>query len=255
MIDLKKELGKLGAPDWIFKNLALTAIAGSRLYGTNKDNSDFDIRGVTIAPVEYWVGAEAFNQIEFKVDNYDVVIFDARKFLKMCWDGAPNTIELLFCGDQADWMSGKEPDYRIKHYGRLLLSQNVYDGIAGFSNAQMKKMIGKYNNKTGRQDLVQEFGMDVKFLSHSFRLLYQGIELMSTGKITFPLPQAELLKDIRYGRKYSADKMDDAVKDWEDLFTTFRKTKETPALPKSVSKDILSEFMIEMFNDNVARAE
>lgn len=44
-------------------------------------------------------------------------------------------------------------------------------------------------------------GIDWKALSHAVRAGHQAIELLSTGHITFPRPEAQLLIDIKLGRK------------------------------------------------------
>lgn len=37
-------------------------------------------------------------------------------------------------------------------------------------------------------------------MSHTVRLLYEGLELLETGYITFPLIQRDLLMDIKLGK-------------------------------------------------------
>ena len=44
-----------------------------------------------------------------------------------------------------------------------------------------------------------KFGYDTKNAAHLVRLMNQAVELLAIGAITFPRPEAELLKDIRNG--------------------------------------------------------
>lgn len=51
-----------------------------------------------------------------------------------------------------------------------------------------------------RKALVDAHGMDTKSCSHAIRLLGQGIELLKTGGIKFPLTDAAYLLDIKLGK-------------------------------------------------------
>ena len=42
---------------------------------------------------------------------------------------------------------------------------------------------------------------DYKSISHSFRVGYQLLNLYKFGDFTFPLPESEFIKDVKYGRK------------------------------------------------------
>ena len=78
---------------WVIDNLAFLHVGGSTLYGTATDKSDLDVRGVTIAPKSYWVGARHFEQLELTLPPGDpavaggreveVVIYDIRKWLHL----------------------------------------------------------------------------------------------------------------------------------------------------------------------------
>jgi len=50
-----------------------------------------------------------------------------------------------------------------------------------------------------RQELVSKYGYDTKFASHLIRLIVEGVELLETGDLIFPLRDVQLLRDIRSG--------------------------------------------------------
>jgi len=52
-----------------------------------------------------------------------------------------------------------------------------------------------------RKETIEKYGYSVKNAAHCVRLLYEGIEILMTGKLTFPRPSEELriLKDVRSG--------------------------------------------------------
>src|ERR1700722_20064834 len=89
---------------WVIDNLAFLHIGGSTLYGTNTADSDLDIRGVTIAPKSFWVGARTFEQLECAIpeQNVEVVIFDIRKWLRLAAAVNPNVVETLFVDETRD---------------------------------------------------------------------------------------------------------------------------------------------------------
>lgn len=62
----------------------------------------------------------------------------------------------------------------------------------------IETLISKYGN---RSRAAAEKGFDFKSLMHAERLLNQAEEFLTTGKITFPRPEAEDLKLIRTGNK------------------------------------------------------
>jgi hypothetical protein len=65
----------------------------------------------------------------------------------------------------------------------------------------VKKMIQDRLDKVGnREELLLKYGVDTKFLSHLIRLLFEGIELLKTGEIVFPLKERNILMDIRSGK-------------------------------------------------------
>jgi hypothetical protein len=190
---------------WIVDNLLFLHIGGSRLYGTNTETSDWDIRGITLAPKSYWVGAHKFEQAEAKVPELgmDIVIYDVRKWLHMAVNVNPNVIESLYvtpespaCVKQSWWW------WKIRHFTLPLVSKRAHVGYHGYATSQLKKMLTKQNNKTGRREIADAHGFDTKFAMHGFRLARQGAELLRTGKITFPRPDAGHLRAIRNGEVY-----------------------------------------------------
>ena len=201
---------------WIIDNLILLTPTGSQIYGTSTENSDIDIKGICVAPLNYWVGATTFQHYLHKNEELklDIEIIDVRKFCHFTSRVSPNIIELLFIPDEMlvkssycwTWLKGRAKE---------LLNQSAYDAYHGYGMSQIKKLMIKQSNKTGRQYITEEFGFDTKFLMHAFRLVRQGTELLKTGNISFPRPDKDDLLDIRLGRKYKSSDRDKTVEDWE----------------------------------------
>lgn len=62
-------------------------------------------------------------------------------------------------------------------------------------------MTGESGAHTNRPELVAVHGYDTKFAMHALRLGVQGAELLTTGRITLPVPEPDLsfLRAVRRG--------------------------------------------------------
>jgi hypothetical protein len=232
---------------WIAHNLMLWHFHGSLLYGTNGIHSDTDIRGIVLAPKDYWVGAHKFEQIEIKQDGLDIVIYDVRKWLNLVYYNNPSVIESLFVPDHTIIHASEHWNY-LRDEARKLLSKQAHTAFSGYAHAQWKKLFTKYHNKTGRQEIVDEHGFDTKFASHGFRLCRQGCELLKTGHITLPRPEAEFLKDVRSGMVYGKEDMmkciDDLEKEKQELDVAFTES----ILPDKGDFKLYNNLLMEVFS-------
>lgn len=88
--------------------LILLALTGSQAYGTSTPSSDFDYKGVFIAPKDYYLGFKSFEQKDQGwdepgtglypvLDNVkDCVVYELRKFLTLVYNNNPNILETLW---------------------------------------------------------------------------------------------------------------------------------------------------------------
>lgn len=84
--------------------------------------------------------------------------------------------------------------FNLKRFQR----DQIIDLIEEFTGKPIKREISSVPQLgERRKEDVQRTGYSPKNLYHTIRLLSQGIELMSHGCITYPRPEAELLKSIR----------------------------------------------------------
>ena len=60
-----------------------------------------------------------------------------------------------------------------------------------------------------------EDGSDNKSLYHTLRLLSEGVELLTTGHITYPRPEANILMKIRLG-KISQSRVYDLIEETQE---------------------------------------
>ena len=81
------------------------------------------------------------------------------------------------------------------------MSKQAAQRFLGYLQAQKAAMTGDVGAHTNRPELVATYGYDTKYAMHALRLGYQGIELLTTGRITLPVPEPHraYLRSIRRG--------------------------------------------------------
>ena len=62
----------------------------------------------------------------------------------------------------------------------------------GYLVAQKLKMKGERAHTVNRPELVAKYGYDTKFAMHALRLGYEGIEMMTHGRLTLPVAEPNL---------------------------------------------------------------
>jgi hypothetical protein len=84
------------------------------------------------------------------------------------------------------------------------VSRRAGQRFLGYLRAQRERLEGTRGGKhTNRPELVERYGFDTKFAYHMVRLGLQGVELMETGRITLPMPEADRtwLRALRRGER------------------------------------------------------
>ncbi|ACH62011.1 nucleotidyl transferase [Mycobacterium phage Myrna] len=196
----------------------MLARTGSVMYGTNLEATDRDYQGVCIEPAAVALAVvptqtTAFEQFIYSTapigektppDGIDLTIYGLGKFIQLVAKGDPNMTALLFAGDTrvhtSMWWK------RIVAMQPKLISQQAGDRYANY----LKKQIAKYltHDQSPRPELVAKYGWDTKAGYHAMRIALQGRELMTLGRITFPMipTTTQLLLDIRNG-EYTKDEV------------------------------------------------
>lgn len=86
------------------------------------------------------------------------------------------------------------------------------------------------NRNPARKETEERCGYDTKAVGHIFRLIEEGRELLTTGHITFPLPNADEILDIKNG-KYEYDEMMDKAHSLERDFERWYAESVLPQAP------------------------
>jgi uncharacterized protein len=199
-------------------------VSGSRMHGgVGIKPSDIDISGVYIQPVEHILGIAQMREGDdgFKhffnpdvqvwstgndnskntADDVDLNLYSLRKWANMAATGNTNALEFLFVPNStASSTNAAIWDKHIVSNAQHFISKRAAFHFAEFAKGMLKRIKGEGTGKHGqRPALIEEFGYDTKAAMHLIRVLEEGKELMDTGRITLPRPNAQLLTRIRGG--------------------------------------------------------
>ena len=100
------------------------------------------------------------------------------------------------------------------------------------------------NRNPARREMEDKWGFDAKHASHLFRLMTEGKELLLTGNITFPLPNAEEILAIKNG-KYTYDEM---LEKAQTLDSEFEMWYNESSLPVAPNRNKLAELYLEIIH-------
>lgn len=109
----------------------------------------------------------------------------------------------------------------------------------------VEKLVNDYGSRTIAAE--RDGGIDWKALSHSVRIANQAIELLSTGKITFPLPNAEYILDIKTGKvPYKV-----VGEEIENLVERVESGMLTSVLPEKPDKEWIDNFIFKVYKEEI----
>ncbi|UGO49209.1 putative nucleotidyltransferase [Bacillus phage vB_BanH_Emiliahah] len=199
---LKEIINNIGL-DWLEGRTILLLPYGSRLYGTDTVDSDWDFKGVCIPPKDYYLGLNTFNEYNntggktFKntKDDVDVNILHISKFVKDAMQGVPNNIEMLFARPE-DYIWVSELGRVLLDNRQLFLSKQIVKKFGGYTTS----LVNKLKNGAGRTELIEQHGYDTKNFMQGVRLLISAIEILDTGDYRTYRPEREFLLECRNGK-------------------------------------------------------
>ncbi|SDG99564.1 nucleotidyltransferase domain-containing protein [Klenkia brasiliensis] len=194
---------------------------GSGVHGTSiSGQDDRDEMGICLEPPEFVTGvARVGGGIPFEqyqrhtvwdrpgglanrsgAGDLDVVVYSARKWARLALAGNPTVLLLLFVPD-AEVVHRDEAGAELVDNAHRFVSRLAADRFLGYLAGQRAAMTGEAGAHTNRPELVAVHGYDTKYAMHALRLGVQGVELLSTGRISLPVPEPDrsYLRAVRAG--------------------------------------------------------
>lgn len=163
----------------INKNTIALMLAGSHAYGTNREGSDIDYRGVAIIKdPKFYMGFNSHFEQYADNDPDDLVIYDIRKSFRLMADCNPNMLELLFT-DRKFYKNITPYWEMILEHRNKFLSKKVAYTYSGYAFAQLKRIRTARNwllNPPKKKPERKDYGLpEEKLISKSELGAYQWI--------------------------------------------------------------------------------
>lgn len=109
----------------------------------------------------------------------------------------------------------------------------------------VQKLVDEYGKRALQAESQQ--GVDWKALSHSVRVATQAIELLNTGQVTFPLPNADHVIAIKQGRLAYQD----VGTEIEQLLVDVESAAARSSLPDDVDRTWIDDFVARVYAEEV----
>lgn len=164
------------------------SVTGSKLYGTSTPSSDDDFTVLYLPSLKDLVCGKKHKSFHY-VDKHTGLDFSSRPlqewFLAVV-NGQSQAVELMF--------SWTNPAASVEDNG---LNMAALSRQKGLLNRSLKGMNGMVVRTLASEKATQ------KDVSHALRVVYQMEELHTTGRLVFPLKNAEFLVSVKLGRDVS----------------------------------------------------
>lgn len=166
--------------------IILLGLGGSYAYGTDNDNSDIDLRGITLNLPSDLLGLTEFEQYEDR--HTDTVIYSFNKIVRLFLECNPNTIELLGL-DEEQYLIKTALGQELLEHKDLFLSKRAAKSFGGYAGAQLRRLQNAIARDSMPQlEKEQHIYNSVKNALEDFR---RKNELFDKGNIHIYIDKAE----------------------------------------------------------------
>lgn len=117
--------------------IILLGLGGSHAYGTDNEDSNIDIRGITLNLPSDLIGLTEFEQYEDR--KTDTVIYAFRKIVKLLLECNPNVCEILGLDDE-QYLIKRNLGQEILDHKEIFLSKRAAKSFGGYAGAQLRRL-------------------------------------------------------------------------------------------------------------------
>ena len=135
--------------------------------------------------------------------DIDRTVFSLRRFIRLAVSGNPSVLMVLWAPVIDVTTDGEQ----LRALGSCFIGRHVIPRYRGYMQGQALRLFGLrgssgHGRRAGaRSELVTQHGYDTKYAMHCARLGFQCVELLTTGRLTLPIPGkiGEWLTAVRRG--------------------------------------------------------
>lgn len=242
------------------KRSILECTVGSTVHGTSVDDGleDLDVMSVVIeqprtylgfSMTDTWVERTKPDGVRSEAGDVDRSMYGLRKFLSLALKNNPTILLAFFVPpEHIRHITSEGEQLRALH--PLVVSRQCIGPFQGYMKQQHERLLGlRGQRNVTRPELVNAYGYDTKYAGHIIRLGFQGVEVLRTGKLTLPMPEAErdLVVAVRTG-KYTLAQVSQLIIEAEDslkraaIETTIRAYPDRASVEEWMVETYLREF-------------
>lgn len=246
--DIIKEQKGLG--EWNILSFYRGSVSHGMYVPNSDPNSidDKDAMAVCVPPKDYYYGLKKYGSRgtkEIKRGEWDIVIYEARKYISLLEKGNPNVVSSLWL-DDVYYLNITPAGRLILDSRELFSAKHLYRSFIGYAHGQLHRMTHyKFEGYMGekRKRLVEKYGYDTKNASHLIRLLKMGIEFFVEGRL-YPTRKhdATYLLEIKNG-EYTLEQVKAEA---ERLFRSIEDAYIKSDLPAEPDRDKINQLAVEV---------
>jgi uncharacterized protein len=233
---------------------------GSELYGlSNPGANDKDEMGICIEPISAFAGFNEFEQYIYRdaairtghqdapsePGDLDLTIYGLRKFLRLALNGNPQIIQCFYVPHNQH-IRCDASGHQLQELAPLVISRLSGKRFLGYMEAQRQRLLGERGQKkTNRPELEEKYGFDTKYAMHILRLGFQGVELLSTGRLTLPLPEND--RKFCFATRNGEVPLQDVLNKAGELERELKDLLDTSPLPEQPDREAVEKWMINKY--------
>lgn len=256
------ERGLFKLPSWLHANAVhYETYAGSRSYGVENENSDYDVVGFAIPPLEIvfpHMAGKVYGYSDFPevkpfiaqhiTDNgkeYDFTIYSIVQFFALLKKCNPNMVANIFT-PQNCVIHITRVGQMVRENRKLFIHKGVFHRMKAYAFSQLHKMDSKTPEEgSKRAKLREEHGFDSKFAYNLVRLCGECEQLLLTGEVDLQRDK-EHLKAIRRG-----DVSEEEIRKWAaEKEPYLERLYQNSKLPEEADEEKIRALLIDCLQDH-----